>query len=45
MFTTLDGNSKDGGFRRFAIGSLILALCILTLYVLQQMGIIPMSPF
>jgi hypothetical protein len=45
MFTTLDGSSKDGGFRRFAMGSFILALCILTLYVLQQMGIIPMNPF
>ena len=45
MFTTLDGNSKDGGIRRFAMGSLIVALCILTVYILQQMGIIPMNPF
>ncbi len=45
MFPTLDSNSKDGGFKRFAMGSMILALCILTLYILQQMGVIPMNPF
>ncbi|MET0515759.1 MAG: hypothetical protein ABW047_10600 [Nitrospiraceae bacterium] len=45
MFTTIDGNSKDGGFRRLAMRSLIFALCVLTVYILQQMGVIPMSLF
>jgi hypothetical protein len=36
---------KAAPYKGFAIGSAILAACILLLYILQQMGVIPMSPF
>jgi hypothetical protein len=36
---------KPAPYKGIAIGSAILAACILTLYILQQIGIIPMSPF
>lgn len=36
---------KPAPYKGFAIGSAVLAACILTLYILQQMGVIPMSPF
>jgi hypothetical protein len=36
---------KPAPYKGFAIGSAIFAACILILYILQQMGVIPMSPF
>lgn len=36
---------KPAPYKGFAIGSAILAACILILYILQQIGIIPMNPF
>jgi hypothetical protein len=36
---------KAAPYKGFAIGSAILAVCVLILYILQQTGIIPMSPF
>jgi hypothetical protein len=36
---------KPAPYKGFAIGSAILAVCILVVYILQQMGVIPMSPF
>ena len=44
MYTTT-GYVKPAPYKGFAIGSAILAACILVLYILQQIGIIPMSPF
>ena len=36
---------KPAPYKGFAIGTAIFAACILLLYVLQQMGVIPMSLF
>ena len=44
MYTTTH-YAKPAPYKGVAIGSAILAVCILTLYILQQIGVIPMSPF
>lgn len=36
---------RPAPYKGLAIGCAILSVCVLCLYILQQMGIIPMSPF
>jgi hypothetical protein len=36
---------KPDPYKKLAVGSAILAGCVLTLYILQRMGIVPLNPF
>ncbi len=45
MLNSIESYEKDGGFKRVAIGSFVLVLGLLALYILQWTGVIPMSPF
>jgi hypothetical protein len=45
LMNTTTGYVRPAPYKGLAIGSAILSACILALYILQQMGIIPMSFF